>query len=264
MTSVSTSIDVQPTRLLANPIGENWLSYNGDYTGRRYSILDGVSNSNVAQLRALWVFHAPNSSSLEVTPVVVDGIMFLTAANDAYALDAQSGRTLWHYSRPITEGLIDDASQHHNRGVGVWRTHIFMETDNAHLLCLDARSGHLLWDVAYTDGNRNYGATSAPLVIKDKVIVGTSGGDDGIRGFVAAYDAESGKEVWRFWTIPGPGEFGSSSWPGESYKLGGGTTWMPGTFDPELNTIFWGTSNPAPASAASPSCSFWRGAGRRR
>jgi alcohol dehydrogenase (cytochrome c) len=244
--SVSTAIDVQPTRLLTRPIAENWLSYNGDYTGRRYSILHEVSTSNVAQLRAQWVFHAPNSSSLEVTPVVVDGIMFVTAANDAYALDAQSGRTLWHYPRPITEGLIDDASQHHNRGVGVWRTHVFMETDNAHLLCLDARSGHLVWDVAYTDGNRNYGATSAPLVIKDKVIVGTSGGDDGIRGFVAAYDAESGKEVWRFWTIPGPGEFGSSSWPGESYKLGGGTTWMPGTFDPELNTIFWGTSNPAP------------------
>ena len=99
---------------------------------------------------------------------------------------------------------------------------------------------------AYTDGNRNYGATSAPLVVKDKVIVGTSGGDDGVRGFVAAFDAESGKEAWRFWTIPAPGEFGSSSWPGESYKLGGGTTWMPGTFDPELNTIFWGTSNPAP------------------
>ena len=244
--SVSTAIDVQPTRLLTKPIAENWLSYNGDYTGRRYSILHEVSISNVAQLRAQWVFHAPNSSSLEVTPVVVDGIMFVTAANDAYALDAQSGRTLWHYSRPITEGLIDDASQHHNRGVGVWGTHVFMETDNAHLLCLDARSGHLVWDVAYTDGNRNYGATSAPLVVKDKVIVGTSGGDDGIRGFVAAYDAESGKEVWRFWTIPGPGEFGSSSWPGESYKLGGGTTWMPGTFDPELNTIFWGTSNPAP------------------
>ena len=246
ITSVSTAIDVQPTRLLTKPIAENWLSYNGDYTGRRYSILHEVSTSNVAQLRAQWVFHAPNSSSLEVTPVVVDGIMFVTAANDAYALDAQSGRTLWHYSRPITEGLIDDASQHHNRGVGVWRTHVFIETDNAHLLCLDARSGHLVWDVAYTDGNPNYGATSAPLVIKDKVIVGTSGGDDGIRGFVAAYDAESGKEVWRFWTIPGPGEFGSSSWPGESYKLGGGTTWMPGTFDPELNTIFWGTSNPAP------------------
>ena len=121
-----------------------------------------------------------------------------------------------------------------------------METDNAHLLCLDARSGHLLWDVPYAEGNKNYGATSAPLVVKDKVLVGTSGGDDGVRGFVAAYDAETGKPAWRFWTIPGPGEFGSLSWPGELYKRGGGTTWMPGTYDPELNTIYWGTSNPAP------------------
>ena len=196
------------------------------------------------QLRAVGLSFAELQPP-EVTPVVVDGIMLVTSANDAYALDAQTGRTLWHHRAPY-EGLIDDASQHHNRGVAVWRTRVFMETDNAHLLCLDARSGNLLWDVPYTDGNRNYGATSAPLVVKDKVIVGTSGGDDGVRGFVAAFDAESGKEAWRYWTIPAPGEFGSSSWPGESYKLGGGTTWMPGTFDPELNTIFWGTSNPAP------------------
>src|SRR5262249_15845526 len=173
-------------------------------------------------------------------------------ANDAFALDARTGRTLWHYSRPVTEGLIDDASQHHNRGVAVWRSRIYMQTDNAHLLCLDAPSGNLLWDVAYTDGNPNYGATSAPLVLKDKVIVGTSGGDDGVRGFVAAFDAESGKEAWRFWTIPGPGEFGNESWPGESYKLGGGTTWMTGTFDPELNTLIWGTSNPSPDSDQGP------------
>ena len=245
-TSVSTRVDVAPSQLLTTPVDHNWLSYNGDYTGRRYSALHEINNANVSQLRAQWVFHSPNSSHLEVTPVVVDGMMFATSANDAYALDAQSGRIVWHYSRPITEGLIDDASQHHNRGVAVWHDRIFMETDNAHLLCLDVRSGHLLWDVAYTDGNRNYGATSAPLVVKDNVIVGTSGGDDGVRGFVAAYDAGTGKESWRFWTIPAPGEFGSSSWPDESYKLGGGTTWMPGTFDPELNTIFWGTSNPAP------------------
>jgi len=246
MTSLTTTIDVLPAQLLSRPSATNWLSYNGDYTGRRYSALREVHAGNVAQLRAQWVFHASSSSNLEVTPVVVDGIMFITAANDAFALDAQTGRTLWHYSRPVTEGLIDDASQHHNRGVGIWRSRIYMETDNAHLLCLDARSGHLLWDVAYTDGSPNYGATSAPLVVQNKVIVGTSGGDDGVRGFVAAYDAETGREAWRFWTIPAPGEFGSSSWPGESYKLGGGTTWMPGTFDPELNTIFWGTSNPAP------------------
>jgi alcohol dehydrogenase (cytochrome c) len=244
--SFSTRVDVQPVQLVSKPVSANWLSYNGDYTGRRYSSLSEINVSNVSQLRAQWAFHVPNSDRLEVTPVVIDGIMFVTSANDAYALDAQTGRTLWHYARPITEGLIDDASQHHNRGVGIWHSRIYMETDNAHLLCLDARSGHLLWDVAYTDGNPNYGATSAPLVVKDKVLVGTSGGDDGVRGFVAAYDAETGKEAWRFWTIPAPGEFGSSSWPGESWKLGGGTTWMPGTYDPELNMIFWGTSNPAP------------------
>jgi alcohol dehydrogenase (cytochrome c) len=244
--STAVAIDVKPAELLRKPALANWLSYNGDYTGQRYSELQEITTKNVASLRAQWVFHAPNSSSLEVTPVVAAGIMFVTSANDAYALDAQTGRTLWHYSRPVTEGLIDDAAQHHNRGVGLWHSRVYLETDNAHLLCLDARSGHLLWDVAYADPNQNYGATSAPLVVKDKVVVGTSGGDDGVRGFVAAYDAETGKEVWRFWTIPGPGEFGSSSWPGESYKLGGGTTWMPGTFDPELNTLFWGTSNPAP------------------
>jgi alcohol dehydrogenase (cytochrome c) len=244
--SVTARIDVQTGQLQASPVGENWVSYNGDYTGRRYSGLREITTSNVSQLRAQWVFHSPNSSHLEVTPVVVDGVMFVTSANDAYALDAQTGRTIWHNARPITEGLIDDASAHHNRGVGVWHDRVYMETDNAHLLCLDARSGHLIWDVAYTDGNPNYGATSAPLVVKDKVLVGTSGGDDGVRGFVAAFDAQTGKECWRFWTIPAPGEFGSESWPGDAYKLGGGTTWMPGTFDPELNTIFWGTSNPSP------------------
>jgi alcohol dehydrogenase (cytochrome c) len=121
-----------------------------------------------------------------------------------------------------------------------------METDNAHLLCLDARSGHLIWDVPYADTRLNYGATSAPLLVKDKVLVGTSGGDDGVRGFLAAFDTLSGKLVWRFWTIPAPGEPGSESWPGDAYLHGGGTTWMPGTYDPQLNTVYWGTSNPAP------------------
>jgi len=244
--SVSTSIHVTSEALAAHPVGANWLSYNGDYTGRRFSSLEQITRKNVEQLRAQWVFHVSNSNSMEVTPVVLDGLMFITSANDAFALDAQTGRVIWHYSRPITEGLIDDASQHHNRGIGILGSHVYMETDNAHLLCLDARSGHLLWDVPYAEGNKNYGATSAPLIVKDKVLVGTSGGDDGVRGFIAAFDVETGKEVWRFWTIPGPGEFGSESWPGELYKRGGGTTWMPGTYDPELNTVYWCTSNPAP------------------
>jgi alcohol dehydrogenase (cytochrome c) len=243
--SISTAIDVRHTDMLL-PAGDNWLSYHGDYSGRRFSGLAEITPANVGQLKAQWVFHVRDVSDLEVTPVVTGGIMFVTAANDAYALDARTGRVIWHYARPVTEGLIDDAAQHHNRGVGIWGSRVFMETDNAHLLCLDARSGHLLWDVAYAEGNRNYGATSAPLVVKDKVIVGTSGGDDGVRGFVAAFDAQTGNQAWRFWTIPGPGEPGSESWPGDMYLRGGGTTWMPGTYDPELNTLYWGTSNPAP------------------
>jgi alcohol dehydrogenase (cytochrome c) len=243
---VHAQADVQPEDLLARPVGANWTSYNGDYTGRRFSSLSQINTANVARLRADWVFHSSNSSSMEVTPVVFNGVMYVTSANDAFALDARTGRVLWHHERPITSGLIDDASAHHNRGVGLWHNRLFMQTDNAHLLCLDARSGRLLWDVAYAEGSKNYGATSAPLVVKDEVVVGTSGGDDGVRGFVAAFDVLTGKLKWRFWTIPAPGEFGSSSWPGDAYLRGGGTTWMPGTYDPELNTLFWCTSNPSP------------------
>ncbi len=244
--AITAHVDVQPKELLAAAPSTNWLMYHGDYSGRRYSALDQINAGNVAQLRAQWVFHAPGAGEWEVTPAVVDGIMFVGAANDAYAIDARTGQEIWHYARPVSEGLIDDASQHHNRGVGVWHSHVFIETDNAHLLCLDARSGNLLWDVAYAEGNKNYGATSAPLVVNDKVLVGTSGGDDGVRGFLAAFDAESGKPLWKFWTIPAPGEPGSQSWPGKSYLHAGGTTWMPGTYDPELGILYWGTSNPSP------------------
>lgn len=238
-------INVSAQQMLA-PMSGNWLSYNGDYSGRRFSPLSQINVKNVNQLRAEWVFHSHNSDHLEVTPVVVNGTMFVTSANDTFALDAQTGRTIWHNSRPNSEGLIDDASRHISRGVGVWHERVYRMTDNAHLLCLDARSGNLIWDVAYADWNSNYGATGAPLVVKDKIIVGTSGGDDGVRGFVAAYDAESGKLEWRFWTIPAAGEYGSESWPGDLYLHGGGTTWMPGTYDAELDTLYWGTSNPAP------------------
>jgi alcohol dehydrogenase (cytochrome c) len=243
---ISTAINVRAEDLVVQPPAANWISYNGDYSGRRYSSLAEINPGNLAGLRAEWVFHARDSKRLEVTPLVVDGMMLVTASNDAFALDARTGRMVWHHSWPISEGLIDDASGHINRGVAVWRDRVYMETDNAHLLCLDARSGNLIWDVAYADWNKNYGATSAPLAVKDKILVGTSGGDDGVRGFVAAYDALTGKLAWRFWTIPAPGEFGSESWPGKVYLHGGGTTWMPGTYDPHLNTIYWGTSNPAP------------------
>lgn len=239
-------INVQQKDLLQKPVGDNWLSYNGDYTGARYSSLAQITPANVGRMAAQWIFHPVAVSPLEVTPVVVAGIMFVTSANDAYALDAKTGKVLWHHVRALTPGLIDDPGQHHNRGVAILGTRLYMETDDAHLLCLDARSGHLIWEVAYATGNKNYGATSAPLIVKDKVVVGISGGDDGVRGFLAAFDAETGQERWRFWTIPGPGEKGNESWPGDTYLHGGGSTWMPGTYDPDLNTLYWGTGNPAP------------------
>ncbi len=243
---VSLKTEVRAEDLLVQPPAANWVSYNGDYSGRRFSALSEITAATLPQLQVQWVFHAPNTNRLENTPIVVNGTIYVTSANDAYALDARTGRAVWHHSRPTSEGLIDDASQHITRGVAVWHDRVYMETDNAHLLCLDARSGNQIWDIAYADWNRNYGATSAPLIVKNKVLVGTSGGDDGVRGFLAAYDAETGKLAWRFWTIPGPGEFGSSSWPGHAYWRGGGTTWMPGTYDPALNLLYWGTSNPAP------------------
>ncbi len=243
---VTVTPQVSAEDLLAHPVGANWASYNGDYSGRRYSSLDEIKVSNVAQLRAEWVFHPGNTQTLEVTPVVVRGIMYITASNDVFALDARTGRSLWHYQRPVSSGLLDDAAAHKNRGVALWQDSVYTESDDAHLLRLDARSGGLIWDVQYAEKEKHYGATSAPLTVKDMVIVGTSGGDSGVRGFVAAYDAQTGKQRWRFWTIPAPGEFGSSSWPGDSYLHGGATTWMPGTYDPELNTVYWTTSNAAP------------------
>jgi alcohol dehydrogenase (cytochrome c) len=242
----NSALNVSAEDLLARPVGENWPSYNGDYTGRRFSALREINKSNVSRLRAAWVFHPGNTQRLEATPVVVRGVMYVTSANDVFALDARTGRTLWHYARAVSSGLLDDAAAHKSRGVAVWDHFVYSETDDAHLLCLDARSGNLLWDVQYADKVKQYGGTSAPLVVKDEVVVGTSGGDSGVRGFVAAYDAKTGTLKWRLWTIPGPGEFGSDSWPGNSYLYGGGTTWMPGTYDPELDTLYWTTSNAAP------------------
>jgi alcohol dehydrogenase (cytochrome c) len=230
----------------AQAIQDDWPSYNGDYTGRRFSSLTQITPQNAGRLQAQWVFHTKTPGVLEGTPVVVNGIMYFTGSNDAFALNAQSGELLWHYARPISSGLIDDASGHINRGVALYGTRLYMETDNAHLLCLDARSGNLIWDVAYANWNKNYGATGAPLILKDKVLVATSGGDDGVRGFLAAFDTTTGKLAWRLWTIPAPGEFGSSSWPGDSYLHGGGTAWMPGTYDQESNTLYWGTGNASP------------------
>jgi len=224
----------------------DWPSYNGETKGYRYSALAQISKSNVSRLAPRWMFGLPNTSPLQVTPVVVDGVMYVTSANQCYALDAGTGREIWHYSRPRTRNLIGNAAGGINRGVGVAGDRVFMVTDHAHIIALNRMTGALLWETEMADWRQNYNATVAPLPVGNLVITGTSGGDEGVRGFLAAYDQASGKEVWRFWTVPAPGEPGSETWQGGGIAHPGAATWLTGTYDPELDTLYWPTGNPTP------------------
>ena len=231
---------------IRDPKPGEWPTYHGVLTGNRHSALDQINASNVASLSARWSFTMGRSGRLETTPVVVDGVMYVTAVNEAYALDARTGREIWHFERPRSQGLSGDAAGGINRGVGVLGDRVFMVTDNAHLLALHRLTGSLLWDVEMADWHVNYGATSAPLVVNDLVISGTSGGDEGIRGFVAAYKASTGERVWRFWTIPAQGEPLSETWGGKALAHGCTAAWLTGTYDKETNQLFWTTGNPCP------------------
>ena len=223
----------------------NWPGYNGDPRGNRYTTISQITPANVARLAPKWTFHLPGTSHLEVTPVVVDGVMYVTSANECYALDAGSGRQIWHYHRPRTRGIVGDAAGGINRGVAVAGNRVFLETDSAHIVALDRSSGELLWDSEIADFHQNYFATSAPLVAGPLVVTGIAGGEHGTRGLVAAYDQGAGKEVWRFWTIPARGEPGSETWKGKDLEHGGAPTWFTGTYDPQLGIIYWPTGNPA-------------------
>lgn len=231
---------------LLRPRLADWPTYHGHLSGNRHSPLRQIHPGNVASLAPRWIFPIPGAQRLEVTPVVVDGVMYVTTANEAYALDARSGRQIWHYQRPRTKGLVGDAAGGINRGVAVVGDRVFMVTDNAHLIALHRLNGRLLWDVEMADYRQNYGATSAPLVVKDLVISGISGGDEGVRGFVAAYKASSGERVWRFWTVPAPGELLAQSWAGKALSHGCASTWLTGTYDPETDLLYWTTGNPCP------------------
>jgi alcohol dehydrogenase (cytochrome c) len=224
----------------------DWPTYNGNINGNRYSPLTQINKSNVGRLAPKWIFTIANAARLEVTPVVVEGIMYVTAANEAFALDPGSGRQLWHYRRPRTPGVIGDAGAGINRGVAVAGDRLFMVTDHAHIIALNRFTGALLWDTEMADYRQNYGATSAPLVVGDLVISGHSGGDEGVRGFLAAFDQATGKETWRFWTVPKPGEPGSETWKGTAIEHGCAATWLTGTYDAESQTLYWPTGNPCP------------------
>ena len=231
---------------IRDPKKGDWPTYHGVLTGNRHSPLDQINSSNVGSLAARWSLTIGRSSKLETTPVVVDGVMYLTAVNEAYALDARNGREIWHFERPRTSGLSGDAAGGINRGVAILGDRVFMVTDNAHLLALHRLTGSLLWEVEMADSHVNYGATSAPLVVNDLVLSGTSGGDEGIRGFVAAYKASTGERVWRFWTVPAPGEPLSETWVGKASVHGCTAAWLTGTYDVETNQLFWTTGNPCP------------------
>ena len=224
----------------------NWLTYSGTYSSQRYSLLQQITPENVTNLEQKWVFQGNVMGPWEATPLVVDGIMYITQRpNDVIALDAKTGRAFWMY-RHNTPADQKACCGSNNRGVAIWGNTLFMATLDAKLVALDARTGLRLWEIAVADYKAGYSLTLAPLVVKDKVLIGTGGGEFGIRGFLAAYDARTGKELWRFNTIPGPGERGHETWKTDAWKTGGAPIWLTGSYDPELNLTYWGVGNPGP------------------
>jgi alcohol dehydrogenase (cytochrome c) len=225
---------------------QNWLSYSATLDNQRYSRLDSINTRNVASLELAWVWQARSLEKFEATPLVVDGILYtVQAPNDVVALDAATGRIFWTYHHEPAPTARTCCGRV-NRGLAILGDTLYMGTIDAHLLAIDARSGTLVWDAVVADAAQNYSITMSPNVIKDKVIVGTAGGDLGIRGHISAFDAKTGQELWRFYTIPAPGERGNDTWLGDSWKTGGAAVWNAAAYDPETNLAFWGTGNPAP------------------
>ncbi|MBI3400619.1 MAG: PQQ-dependent dehydrogenase, methanol/ethanol family [Acidobacteria bacterium] len=224
---------------------QNWLMYWGDYSSTHYSALTQIDATNVARLRAAWTFPMPGDSVLEATPIVVDGVMYTTQPGVVAALDARTGRQLWRYTRPQKVKNPYEINPF-NRGVAIAGTRLFVGTLDAALIAIDARTGRQLWETQVADTMLGYSLTSPPLVVKDKVLVGITGGEFGARGFLDAYDAATGRRLWRWYAVPGPGEFGNDTWKGDSWRLGGSPMWLTGSYDPELNLVYWTVGNPGP------------------
>ena len=229
---------------MVKPAMDTWPTYNGDYSGKRFSPLDQINSSNVGSLTLAWVFH-PHASTIKSTPLEVNGILYFTVPDNVWAVDARFGREIWHYHRDSEGDHIG------NRGLGMYKNWLYFTTPDSHVVCLDARDGAVRWIVELADPKLGYFATMAPLVVRDHVIVGVSGDVTDIRGFLESLDPETGKIQWRWYTEPDPGQPGSETWPRDTDALlhGGGMTWMTGTYDPELNLLYWGTGNPNPVLA---------------
>ncbi len=224
-----------------------WLTYSGDYTGQRHSPLTEITAANAAHLVPLWTFQTGAvAGKFEATPIVIDGVIYISGPLDhVWAIDGATGRQLWHYQRLVPSGVLPCCGMV-NRGLAVYQDRLYLETLDAHLVALTAKDGKVVFDVVMEDFQKGYAATGAPIVVGGKVIVGIAGGEYGIRGFVDAYDAGSGSRAWRFYTVPAPGEKGGDTWQGDSWQHGGGPTWLSGTYDPDLNLLYWGVGNPGP------------------
>ncbi len=249
---------------LVNPKPEEWLTYNGNLNGNRYSPLTQIHRGNVSKLSLKWSYSIPlwqqflpdtpyfrenmRYFGLETVPLVADGIMYVTGPNAVMALDPRSGTEIWKYARSRTPGLVSDPSLGTNRGVAILGDKVFFVTDNAHLLAIHKVTGKLVWEAVMPHEPQKYGGTIAPLIVKNLVIAGVAGGDWGIRGFIDAYHAETGERVWRHWTVPAKGEPGFDTWVGSSVQYGGGSTWLTGSYDAETDTLYWATGNPWPNS----------------
>ena len=223
-----------------------WRTYGGNARGWRYSELAQISAENVARLAPKWIFQTGTNGHMETTPLVMEGLMYVTAAsNHAFALDLRTGRSIWHYSKtpPSPLGLCCGEV---NRGFAVLGDKLFKVNIEDTLVAIDRASGKVIWETELADYRKGYSGTLAPLVVKDKILVGTAGAEFGTRGFIDAYDSETGKRVWRFETVPAAGEKGVETWGKDSFLRGGGSTWITGTYDPELNLVYWGTGNPGP------------------
>jgi acido-empty-quinoprotein group A len=231
--------ELDPSTLAKAPT-DNWPTFNGDYSGRRYSPLDQINQGNVGSLTLAWAFQT-RTPLLESMPIVVDGIMYLTAANQMWAIDARTGRQIWHYQRP---GGVGGG----NKGAAMWKDRLFMTTPDDSLLSLDARTGKLLWQVQIDDPALKAFGGMAPLVVGDHLIVGTSGDTADLPGFLLSIDPMTGKTQWRWDAMPKPDDPAWKTWPHDTDVItrGGGMTWLTGTYDPELNLLYWGTGNPHP------------------
>jgi alcohol dehydrogenase (cytochrome c) len=227
---------------------QNWLTYSGDYAGHRFSALREVNTANASSLVVKWVYQTGATGKFETTPLVVDGVLYATGQDDrAFALDARTGRPIWLYQRQLPTDIRPCCGRV-NRGLAILGDKVFLGLLDAHVVALDTKTGNVVWDVAPVDYTKGYSFTLAPLVVKNLVILGVSGGEYGIRGFVDAYDADTGKQKWRFYTVPGPGEPGHETWEGDSWMTGGAPAWMTGVYDPATNQLFWPTGNPAPSN----------------